>query len=75
MDDRFIGENIRTIFDLITFTNNKNFPGLILLLDFEKAFDTVEWSYLDKILNVLGFKYSFKSEVEILYTTISSYIR
>lgn len=42
MDDRFIGENIRTIFDLITFTNNKNFPGLILLVDFEKAFDTGE---------------------------------
>lgn len=36
MNDGFIGENIRTISDLITFTNNKNIPCLILLVDFEK---------------------------------------
>lgn len=42
MKNMFIGENIRTISDLITLTNLKNIPGLILLVDFEKAFDTIE---------------------------------
>lgn len=74
MKNRFIGENIRTISDLITLTNLKNIPGLILLVDFEKAFDTVEWSYLDRVLNVFGFGGSFKSWVKILYTDISSCI-
>lgn len=75
MKNRFIGENIRTISDLITLTNlKKNIPGLILLVDFEKAFDTVEWSYLNRVLNIFGFEDSFKSWVKILYTDISSCI-
>lgn len=74
MKNRFICENIRTITDLITLTNLKNIPGLILLVDFEKAFDTVEWSYLNRILNIFGFEDSFKSWVKILYTDFSSCI-
>lgn len=65
MKNRFIGENIRTISDLITLTNLKNIPGLILLVDFEKAFDTVEWSYSNRVLNIFGFEDSFKSWVKI----------
>ena len=33
---RFIGENIRLIHSIINYTANKNIPGLILLLHFEK---------------------------------------
>ena len=39
---RFIGENIRLIDGIIKYTAAKNIPGLLLFLDFEKAFDTVE---------------------------------
>ena len=39
---RFIGQNIRLIDGIINYTSNKNIPDLILLLDFEKAFDTLE---------------------------------
>ena len=38
---RFIGENIRLIDSVINFTAAKNIPGLLVFLDFEKAFDTV----------------------------------
>ena len=37
---RFIGENIRLIDSVIKYTKAKNMPGLLLFLDFEKAFDT-----------------------------------
>lgn len=47
---------------------------MILLVDFEKAFDTVESSYLNRVLYIFGFEDSFKSWVKILYTDISSCI-
>ena len=72
IENRFIGENIRTISDLIHYTSLKNIPGLILLVDFEKAFDTVEWKYLDKVLDTFGFGESFRLWVKILYTDITS---
>ena len=37
--DRFIGEAILSIFDIMDFTAKKNIPGLLLFIDFQKAFD------------------------------------
>ena len=39
---RFIGESIRMISDIMSFTKAKNIPGLAVFLDFEKAFDSIE---------------------------------
>jgi len=41
---RFIGENIPLISYIIEQHENKE--GMILFLDFEKAFDSLEWDYL-----------------------------
>ena len=32
-------------------TEVKNVPGLLLLIDFEKAFDSLSWKFLYKVLN------------------------
>ena len=37
---RYIGENIRLISDVIEQTRKLNRPGILLSLDFQKAFDT-----------------------------------
>jgi hypothetical protein len=47
---RYIGENIRTITDIIDYCKAKNMCAVLLLIDFEKAFDTVKWSFLDEVL-------------------------
>ena len=50
---RFIGENTRLMYDIIHQTEILNKPGMILLLDFEKAFDSVSWKFIHKVLNFL----------------------
>ena len=37
----------------------KNEPGLIVNVDFEKAFDSIEWPYMIKVLKYLNFGNSF----------------
>jgi hypothetical protein len=55
LNGRFIGENIRLIGGLKNHTAAHNIPGLLMFLDFEKAFDTVEWSFIWKTLVSFNF--------------------
>ena len=71
---RFIGENIRLIDSIINYTANTNIPGLILLLDFEKAFDTLEWPFIEKTLQHYGFGLSIQKWIRTLYCDIESCI-
>ena len=69
---RYIGEAIRTIEDIILLTNEQNTPGFITLIDFEKAFDSIEWPFLFKCLEKFNFGPVFTSWIRILYTNIKS---
>ena len=42
---RYIGENIRLIYDIMHYTEKLNIPGMLLLIDFEKAFDSLSWTF------------------------------
>ena len=48
--------------------------GIILLIDFEKAFDSVEWGFLDKVLDYFGFGNSLRKWINLFYTDIESFI-
>ena len=50
---RYIWENISLVYDVMHFTEENNIPGLLLLIDFEKAFDSVSWSFLYKVSDFL----------------------
>ena len=41
---------------------------LILLLDFEKAFDSLEWHYIKKVLQKYNFGETFKNWFKTLYS-------
>ena len=43
------------IYDTMYFTEYNKIPGLIMLVDFEKAFDSVLWDFLIKALNKIRF--------------------
>ena len=71
---RFSGENIRSIDSIIKYTAAKRIPGLLLFLDFEKAFDTLEWSFIHKTLRHFGFGSSFSNWIKVFYRNIESCI-
>ena len=57
--DRFIGGAIRSIFDIMDLTAKENIPGLLLFIDFQKAFDSVEWEFLIESLKKFNFGRDF----------------
>ena len=69
---RYIGENVRLICDIISYTAAKNLPGLAIFLDFEKAFDSIEWNFLFKALDKRNFGPDFKNWVQTFYCNITS---
>ena len=62
---RFIGENVKLIYDILFETKSQNLPGLILSVDFEKAFDTVSWKFIEKVLDYFNFGPSVKSWIKL----------
>ena len=67
---RFIGENIKLIDHLIKFTGEKKLPGLLLFIDFEKAFDTLEWSFIENSLVYHGYGPSLVAWFRTFYSNI-----
>ena len=60
--------------DILEYTKRNNLPGLFLCIDFEKAFDSLEWKFLFLTLKNRNFGPSFIHWVETLYRNILSCI-
>ena len=69
---RFIGENIRLIDSIINYAAEQHIPGLLLFIDFEKAFDSLEWAFIDRTLEYFGFGPSLISWIRTFYNNIES---
>ena len=52
---RFIGENTRLTYDIIEECNRRKIDGFIILIDFEKAFNSISWDFLSKTLEIFNF--------------------
>lgn len=61
---RFIGENVRMIYDIMQYTEQNQIPGLLMLIDFEKAFDTISWKFIYQTLDFFNFGASIKNWIQ-----------
>ena len=71
---RFIGECIRTTYDTFEWAKNKQIVGMLLLIDFEKAFDSVSFAYIEKMLHFFGFGEGLVKWVTLLLNNFSACI-
>ncbi|KAL9983067.1 hypothetical protein ACROYT_G005195 [Oculina patagonica] len=56
---RTIFDAVRTINDVIDFTKLKSYRGILTAIDFEKAFDSLNWDFLFKIFRNLWLRKIF----------------
>ena len=61
---RYIGENSRLIYDLMNYTDTHHIPGVLVMIDFEKAFDSVSWKFIIDTLQYFNFGPSFCSWIK-----------
>lgn len=72
MKGRNIGHNICYILDIIEYTDFNDIPGTILLLDIEKAFDSVSHNFLFQTLKQFNFDTKFIDSIKTLYSSRQS---
>ena len=53
-------------------TKKLNCCGILLSLDFQKAFDTLEWSCISNALKMYNFGDSLRTWIKVLYTKAES---
>ena len=67
MKNRYIGENINRILSIMDMADENDLQAVIVLIDFEKAFDSLEWEFIDKTLKYFNFGENMRKWVKTLY--------
>ena len=68
---RFIGENVRLILDLKEYCTKRNKSALLLSCDFQKAYDSVDWGYLNHAVECFGFGPDMRNLISSVYNQTS----
>ena len=75
VDGRYMGEVTRLLYDTIHDAySNKGKKGLIMSVDFEKAFDSVSFAFIEKAIEIAGFPKKLRTWVKILLNKFQSHI-
>ena len=70
--DRYIGESVAFLRDVVELANKYNLPVALLSLDQEKAFDRVDWPFLFATLAKMGSGDNFIRWFRLPYTDVCS---
>lgn len=70
MKDRNIATNIRKIVDIDEYCQSHNIEAIVLSIDFERCFDTVETKELEKVLQYFNFGPKLIAWVQLLFKEI-----
>ena len=65
---RYIGDNIRLLFDVIDLTAANEIPGSIFTADICKAFDSLNWDFMLRVVEKYCFGSTVLKWIKTLYT-------
>ena len=69
---RFIAQNLMDLNSVISIAERDEIAAVVVAIDFHKAYDTVEWKSLNKILEFYNFGPKFRQMVELTQNSISA---
>ncbi|MCO5556690.1 hypothetical protein L7F22_010241 [Adiantum nelumboides] len=70
--DRSILDNVVTFYEAVEWARQTGQPTTIMLLDFEKAYDRVDWGFLEGTLHRMGFPDAWIRGFSALYRSSSA---
>ena len=70
ISNKFFGENTRLLYDTIGYCQSENNDGLLIVVDYSKAFDTIEWRYVDQCLDISILVKKIISWIQLLRTRL-----
>jgi len=73
LKNRYIGENIITITNTMDNLDQNNEAGILLLVDLEKAFDCLEWDFVEDCLKQLNCGPSLKQLLACVTRNINTW--
>ena len=56
----------------MNYTEQRDIDGLLMFIDFEKAFDSISWKFLYEVLNGLGFGPDFIKWIKLFNSNINA---
>ena len=71
---RQISESIRLVYDLLHVTETKGIPGLLMLIDSEKAFDSLSRNFIYKELTFFGYSKNLINCLKVFNKDIKVYV-
>ena len=69
---RYIGENIRLLYEVLDYVDENNLPAILFFSDFEKAFDSLNHEYMFNVLHHFNFGPSLINWVKLFYKGANS---
>ena len=70
--DRYIGESVRLINDMLEYADKNNIEAILFSADFEKAFDSIDHTLILAVLKSYGFGPDFIQWVKTLLNNAES---
>ena len=69
---RYIGQNIDLLLQIIEYSEDRQVPGIVLGVDYAKAYDQLSWTFIEDVLKQYKFGNMLITWVKLFFNNISA---